>query len=68
MLKDMKRANTDGRRVDVVLPQRIVYATEGVERKEWLLECGDMQTEPAAKDFTLLSTSEGKKAAILLDF
>lgn len=68
MLKDMKRAYTDKRRVDVILPQRIVYATEGVEHEEWLLTCGDRQTQPATKEFTILSTFDGKKAAILLDF
>ena len=68
MLKDVNRVYTDERRVDVVLPQKIIYVTEGVERQEWLLECGDVQTQPATKDFAVLSTKEGQKAAILLDF
>ena len=68
MLKDMKRVYTDKRRVDVILPQKVIYATEGVEYQEWLLKCGDVQTQPETKDFTILSTVEGKKAAILLDF
>ena len=68
MLKDMKRVYTDSRRVDVILPQRIVYTTDGVEREEWLLKCEDVQTQPATKDFAVLSTKEGQRAAILLDF
>ena len=68
MLKDMKCVYTDKRRVDVILPQRVVNETEGVQRSEWLLECSDVQTQPATKDFTVFSTREGKKAAILLDF
>lgn len=68
MLKDMKRVYTDKRRVDVILPQKVICATEGVECQEWLLKCGDVQTQPETKDFAILSTREGKKAAILLDF
>lgn len=68
MLRDMKRVGTDTRRTELILPHRVVYATEGVERQEWVLECGDSQTQPATKNFTLLSTQGGKKAAILLDF
>lgn len=68
MLNNMKRVATDDRRTDIILPHRIVYATEGVACPEWILECGDTQTQPGTKKYTELSTYGGKKAAILLDF
>ncbi len=68
MLSKVKRVATDDRRTDIILPERVVYATEGVACQEWVLECGDMQTQPATKRYTELSTYGGKKAAILLDY
>lgn len=68
MLKDMTRIETDNRRCDIILPKRIVYASEGVTRADWVLANTDTQTHPRTNDYTTLSTMGGKKAEILLDF
>lgn len=68
MLKHMTKIETDNRRCDIILPKRIVYASEGVTRADWVLTNTDTQTQPMTKNYTTLSTRNGMKAAILLDF
>lgn len=68
MLRDMVKIETDSRRCDIILPKRIVYASEGVEQGEWVLRNKDTQAQLYAKHFTLLSSQGEKKAALLVDF
>ena len=68
MLADMRKIETDARRCDLVLPKRIVYASEGVTRADWVLTNTDTQTQPRTENYATLSTKDGKKAVILLDF
>lgn len=68
MLNNLKRVGTDNRCTDIVLPKRVVFATEGVTHPECLLECDDTQAVLVEKNYAELITKEGRKAAILLDF
>lgn len=68
MLADMTTIKTDDRRCDLIMPKKIVYASEGVERAEWVLENTDTQAYAWGDNYTTLSTQEGKRAVILLDF
>lgn len=68
MQKDITKIETDNRTCDVILPKKIAYASEGVERAEWVLRNTDTQTQPRTENYTTLSTENGKKAGILLDF
>ena len=68
MFKHMTKIETDNRRCDLVLPRRIVYATDGVSCAEWLLTNTDTQTQPRTNHYATLSTMNGMKAGLLLDF
>ncbi len=60
---------TDELRTDIVMPTRLLWASEGVTGGEKLLTRTDTQPLMVLQgDFTLLDTRDGKRAALLLDF
>lgn len=68
MICDFKRISTDKLRTDIILPKRVLWCSEGVTNAENFL-VNEVQQAPTNDDnVTTFSTTEGKKAAILLDF
>ncbi len=68
-IQHMNIIGTDPLRHDYLLPARVVWASEGVQNAENLLQNAARQTYVGfGGGMTVFSTYEGKKAAVVLDF
>ncbi len=67
-IANMKIIDTDPLKRVYILPQKVLWSTEGIGRASGLLENRRNQAFQGAGNITSASTKEGKKAAFLLDF
>lgn len=67
-IQHMKTIGTDPLKHEYILPVKLIFATEGVENAENLLQNTARQTFVGNGTRTLFTTKEGKRAAVLLDF
>ena len=66
---DLKVVSNDCLRKDYIFPAKVLWQSEGAENTEILLNAADGQANNGEKrPIVKLSTTEGKKAAFLLDF
>ena len=67
-LKDLKIIATDPLKKDYILPQKVIWTSDGVENAEILLTSEIGQAFQGQKNAAVLSTKNNKKGAIILDF
>ena len=67
-LKDLNIISTDSLRRDFVLPSKILYKTDGVYNEDIILKSTISQAYQGQKNAMVLSSENGNKAGILLDF
>jgi len=67
-IQDLCIAGEDKLKRSFILPKRILWKGDGVDGEELLLESNLSQIYVGMPSPTKLSTEEGKKAAVLLDF